>query len=483
MRAAAGLSVLSLLSVLRVAPAAAQERAPAAAPTLDPRFVPIESAGAPPTVEENAEPEPPPPPPRYTEGNIDYDVTYDDSVAQTYDDGYDPQAAAQFDETLAPYGTWVDDDVYGRIWQPSGEVVGDDFSPYATAGHWLQTEYGWTWISDWDWGWAPFHYGRWLAVAERGWCWMPGTLWGPAWVSWRAGGGYVAWAPLAPRRMSVGSPLGPGSAWRFAVAAELGRGHGFMLPQDMAPRLFGRMTVVSNARALPIPGAKVRVNAGPKIGTAPVGMPPGSGGTGAPTRLASVAPGTLPRLAIAPHAGTPAASRPWVRAARHRGRFADSHEGPARQRAAPRLPFGEPPSQRRGSAPPRAFPVGKRALAAGAPASTPRRRRRSCTPRPPATAARPSAPRPPSRPAPRSRPSRAPPRPPPRAASAARASTATATPSPTARTRRRAADGRSAEDPSAAARRSAAGPPAGRPSAGARLGSGRPTRSAAADVS
>src|SRR4051812_2484836 len=124
MRTAAGLSVMSLLSLLRVAPAAAQERAPTAAPPLDPRFDPIESAGTPPPVEENAEAQPPPPPPGYTEGNIDYDVTYDDSVAQSYDDGYDPQAAAQFEETLAPYGTWLDDDVYGRVWQPSGEVVG-----------------------------------------------------------------------------------------------------------------------------------------------------------------------------------------------------------------------------------------------------------------------------------------------------------------------------------------------------------------------
>jgi uncharacterized membrane protein YgcG len=357
MRAAAGLSVLSLFSLLRVAPAAAQERAPLGAPPPEPRSQAtgsaIESALSPPAGEENApEPEPPPPPPRYTEGNIDYDVTYDDSVAQTYDDGYDPQAAAQFEETLAPYGTWVDDDVYGRIWEPSGEVVGDEFSPYATAGHWLQTEYGWTWISDYDWGWAPFHYGRWLVVAERGWCWMPGTLWGPAWVSWRAGGGYVAWAPLVPRRMSVGSPLGPGSAWRFAMATDLGRRFGYMLPQQMAPRIFGRMSVVSNAHALPIPGARVRVNAGPTI----VGKPPAGGAAEGPTRLASVAPRALPRLAIAPHAGTPAASRPWVRAA-VTGRFADSYEG---RRSGDPHPgtFGEPPSLRRGSAPPRVFPSG-----------------------------------------------------------------------------------------------------------------------------
>ena len=144
-------------------------------------------------------------------------------------------------------------------------MVGDDFSPYATGGDWLQTEYGWTWISDWDWGWAPFHYGRWLAVAERGWCWMPGTLWGPAWVSWRAGGGYVGWAPLAPRRMSVGSPLGPGRRGGSRLASDFGRRFGFILSQQMAPRIFGRMSVVSNARALPIPGARVRVNAGPTI--------------------------------------------------------------------------------------------------------------------------------------------------------------------------------------------------------------------------
>jgi hypothetical protein len=346
MRAVAGFSILSLFSLLRVAPAAAQERAPEG--PLDPRYPPIEESPGEP-------PEQPPPPPRYTEGNIDYDVTYDDSVAQTYDDGYDPQAAAQFDETLAPYGNWIDDDVYGRVWQPATDVVGDDFSPYATAGHWQQTEYGWTWISEWDWGWAPFHYGRWLVVAERGWCWMPGTLWGPAWVSWRAGSGYVGWAPLAPRRMSVGSPLGPGSAWRFAAANDLGRLHGFMLSQQMAPRIFGRMAVVSNARALPIPGARVRVNAGPTI----VGMPPAGGAVaGAPTRLASVAPHTLPQRVIQAHPGTPAAARPWVRAAAA-GRFVDGSDGGRRGSVEARpAAFGEPPSVRRGSPPPRVLPSG-----------------------------------------------------------------------------------------------------------------------------
>ena len=155
---------------------------------------------------------------------------------------------------------------------------------------------------------------------------MPGTLWGPAWVSWRAGGGYVGWAPLAPRRMSIGSPLGSGSAWRFAMASDLGRRRGYMLPRQVAPRIFGRMTVVSNARALPIPGAKVRVNAGPTF----AGMPPATAtGAAGATRLAVVAPRALPRRVIEPHPGTPAAMLPWVRAA---GRGERAVRWPARRR-------------------------------------------------------------------------------------------------------------------------------------------------------
>jgi hypothetical protein len=281
--------------------------------------------------------------PPFTEGNIDYDVTYDDSVAQSYDDGYDPDAYVQFDGTLGPHGTWIDDDVYGRIWQPSAEEVGDDFSPYATGGRWALTEYGWTWNSDWAWGWAPFHYGRWLALADRGWCWMPGTLWGPAWVSWRAGGGYVGWAPLPPRNLSVGSPLGARSAWRFATVAGLGHGRTSPLPAQVVPGIFGRMTVVSNPRALPIPGARVRVNAGPSF----AGSPPAAG-VPRPARLAVVAPHALPQRTIEPHPGTPAGARPWIRASL---RLPDVAAG--RRGIGPELR----PALGRGPTPPRSFPV------------------------------------------------------------------------------------------------------------------------------
>lgn len=101
-----------------------------------------------------------------------------------------------FYEELAPYGTWMQDPQYGYVWRP--DVNQNEFSPYYTDGHWVMTEYGNTWISDYDWGWAPFHYGRWVMNRFNEWIWLPDTVWGPAWVSWRSGGGYYGWAPMGP---------------------------------------------------------------------------------------------------------------------------------------------------------------------------------------------------------------------------------------------------------------------------------------------
>ena len=62
-----------------------------------------------------------------------------------------------FYDSLSPYGVWVNDPQYGDVWVPD---VRGDFRPYATQGHWVLTEYGNTWVSDYPWGWATFHYGR-----------------------------------------------------------------------------------------------------------------------------------------------------------------------------------------------------------------------------------------------------------------------------------------------------------------------------------
>jgi len=101
-----------------------------------------------------------------------------------------------FYDALTPYGDWVKDARYGYIWLPA---VYEEFHPYGTNGHWVMTEYGNTWVSDYDWGWATFHYGRWyFDDYYQSWAWIPGYDWAPAWVSWRSGGGYYGWAPLGP---------------------------------------------------------------------------------------------------------------------------------------------------------------------------------------------------------------------------------------------------------------------------------------------
>jgi hypothetical protein len=102
-----------------------------------------------------------------------------------------------FDSALAPYGTWVDIEGYGRCWQPTAVVYDNAWTPYCDRGHWVYTDYGWYWDSDYSWG-ATFHYGRWFHHDRFGWCWYPDTVWAPSWVAWRSGGDYCGWAPLPP---------------------------------------------------------------------------------------------------------------------------------------------------------------------------------------------------------------------------------------------------------------------------------------------
>ncbi|HXC04968.1 MAG TPA: DUF6600 domain-containing protein [Bacteroidia bacterium] len=100
-----------------------------------------------------------------------------------------------FYNELSPYGTWIDYPSYGYVWTP---YAGADFIPYSTAGHWVWTDEGWLWLSDYAWGWGPFHYGRWLYDDYYGWLWIPGNDWGPAWVCWRSAPGFYGWVALGP---------------------------------------------------------------------------------------------------------------------------------------------------------------------------------------------------------------------------------------------------------------------------------------------
>ena len=107
-------------------------------------------------------------------------------------------------------GNWIEVGDYGYCWQPDVTVSDPDWRPY-TDGYWAYTDVGWTWISYEDFGWATYHYGRWMRVADYGWLWVPGSDldWGPAWVSWRVGDDYIGWAPLPPRGPGIAYEGGP----------------------------------------------------------------------------------------------------------------------------------------------------------------------------------------------------------------------------------------------------------------------------------
>ena len=137
-------------------------------------------------------------PPGYT-SEADANAQGVDPATDSYADT-DPSALTDFREPLSPYGSWVDDSAYGTVWVPSTTVVGSDFAPYQSAGHWaLDDNEDWMWVSDYDWGYIPFHYGRWVWLSSSGWGWIPGRTYAPAWVNWRVGeGGYLGWAPMPP---------------------------------------------------------------------------------------------------------------------------------------------------------------------------------------------------------------------------------------------------------------------------------------------
>ena len=109
-----------------------------------------------------------------------------------------PPQVNVFYSALAPYGSWVELENYGWCWQPTTVMVNPSWMPYGDRGRWLYTDCGWYWQSDYSWGWAPFHYGRWLRHQRCGWVWAPDETWGPAWVSWRRSPLYCGWAPLPP---------------------------------------------------------------------------------------------------------------------------------------------------------------------------------------------------------------------------------------------------------------------------------------------
>lgn len=116
-------------------------------------------------------------------------------TAQFQSHPLNPEASFFYDQ-LTPYGRWIWIEPQGWVWTPNN--VDAAWRPY-TDGGWVYSDYGWTWAANEPWGWAPYHYGRWFFHERSGWCWVPGSEWSPAWVTWHWGDDWCGWAPMPPQ--------------------------------------------------------------------------------------------------------------------------------------------------------------------------------------------------------------------------------------------------------------------------------------------
>ncbi|MBL0141556.1 MAG: FecR domain-containing protein [Betaproteobacteria bacterium] len=140
----------------------------------------------------------------------DWAIARDQRLEQREAARYVPQQMTGWEE-LDDYGVWRNEPEYGAVWYPTRVVA--DWAPYRY-GRWTWVRpWGWSWVDDAPWGYAPSHYGRWAYIGNR-WGWYPGRyesrpIWAPALVGWVGRPGWsvsistgpanvVGWYPLSP---------------------------------------------------------------------------------------------------------------------------------------------------------------------------------------------------------------------------------------------------------------------------------------------
>ena len=160
---------------------------------------------------------------------------------------------------LARFGTWSVAPGGAPAWTPAKLPAG--WQPFQQGAWWWSARWGWSWVDDQPWGFAPSHYGRWLLLRGH-WAWTPGQ-WGaarpvyaPAVVGWFGGPALTVgaapatgWVALAPDEL-----LFPG----YAVSA---RYWNALNDASVAPAARRAVAVHGLARLVPT-GAMAYANRG-----------------------------------------------------------------------------------------------------------------------------------------------------------------------------------------------------------------------------
>ena len=177
---------------------------------------------------------------------------------------------SMFYDGLSSHGQWLNLEGLGYGFRPR-IASRPSWRPYQD-GRWVWTNHGWAWDSAEPFGWACYHYGRWVQLSRHGWVWMPGREWAPAWVSWRSSGSHVGWAPLPPSRRR-GSWIGDDcdahyglapSHYVFIETRNFNRNTyaGSILPPSNVVQVFSQTINITNIAPVSINQPNVFINRG-----------------------------------------------------------------------------------------------------------------------------------------------------------------------------------------------------------------------------
>jgi hypothetical protein len=95
------------------------------------------------------------------------------------------------------HGEWLWDRYCGYVWRPflnDHSYSWGGWMPYYQ-GRWTSVQGQLFWVPSEPWGWVPYHLGIWTWNKKKGWLWIPGSVFAPAWVDWAFFYGRFGWRP------------------------------------------------------------------------------------------------------------------------------------------------------------------------------------------------------------------------------------------------------------------------------------------------
>ncbi len=103
---------------------------------------------------------------------VDYHKRYMNTAS--FGSGYGSGAGLYGVSDLNYYGSFADmGGTCGSLWRPY--LASANWDPYSNGVLAYYPNAGYSWVSPYPWGWAPYHSGSWMNCGAAGWGWRPGN--------------------------------------------------------------------------------------------------------------------------------------------------------------------------------------------------------------------------------------------------------------------------------------------------------------------